>query len=168
MKKYLLSLAAIVALSSSAFAASDNENKNGHRFMGMKRSMTVDLKANGSSFQIDAKTIADMPNASDLEISSFAVISPTGRIPGALALTLRPAGDMQVDMVGPQQGSFTFSTGELPQGLPKGRYLLTINGEVYGMLVISKDKIVLRQGLKPLPAEETAEDESEMPAEASY
>ncbi len=178
MKKYLLTLAAVVALT-SAYAASDNansakdnnndnntnmnmESKKMGPFKGWRKSMTAEVVEQGKNFQLNVKTKADMPNASDLEISSISVISPTGIIPGALSLTLRPAGDAQVTMVGPQHGSFTFTKGDLPQGLPNGRYLLTVNGEVYGMLVLTDNKSILRQGLKPQAAGE--EQETEQPA----
>lgn len=151
MMKCLLTLIAATAMT-PAFAASDkgpntNDSRRNAPMMRVgNQSLTVSFTDQGkSSFQLAVKTVAEMPTAADLEISSVQVIAPTGRIPGTLALTLRPAGDAQIQMVGQQQGTFSFPRGTLPQGLPDGRYMLTINGEVYGMLLLTPDKALLRQ-----------------------
>jgi hypothetical protein len=128
-----------------------------------KRSLNVDVQDNGKSFQLNVKTKADMPTAGDLEISSISVLRPTDEIPGMLNLTLRPAGDAQVTMVGPQKGSFSFAKGTLPNGLPTGRYLTFINGEIYGLLVVGEDKVALLQRLRQ-PKGNEAEAPTEQPA----
>lgn len=176
MNKCLLTLIATVAIT-TAYAAADNTAPNANKvnpdqLKGFftdwlkSRSMTVDVNDQGKEFVINAKTVKDMPNASDLEIASLTIMNTSGRIPGLISLVLRPAGDARVDMVGPQKGSFTFSKGGvgkgLPEAIPIGRYLLTINGEVYGMLVVREDKVVLRQGLKP-QFKEGAQDEEQQP-----
>lgn len=167
MKKIILTTFAIFALT-SIFAQSDNDNDN--RRMGwkkgFKRSLNVDVQDSGKNFQINVKTKADMPSAGDLEISSISVLRPTGEIPGMLNLTLRPAGDAQVAMVGPQKGSYTFAKGTLPNGLPMGRYLTFINGEIYGLLVVGEDKVALLQRLKQ-PKGNAEEAPMEQPAAAT-
>ncbi len=93
MKKYLLTLASVLVFASVTAAQSDNENNRMESNRRMKV-YNVEVKDQGKTFQIDAKTVKDMPNAVGLEIGALSIIAPQGKIPGVIGMTLRPSGNV--------------------------------------------------------------------------
>ncbi len=144
MKKYLLTLATFISCATCLAAIPEAT-------VDRMRSFYVHAEDQGSHFQLSMVTRHDMPNAIALEIATMTVTRPTGNVPGILSLVVRPAGDMWIEMIGPQYGYFSFSKGNdqnsLPQYLPLGRYRLEVNGEVCGMLIVESDDTYI----KPLP-----------------
>ena len=112
------------------------------------QSLKVQLVANEtnpSAIEIQFETVAEMSSMCFMQVNALALTAPTADQPGTI--TVAAAADINAPCLtafGPHRGHMTLTRGHQLPSLGEGEYILSINEETYGSLVVTADGAELK------------------------